>query len=328
MTKHYQHLTEGDRDKIYLLLQAGATMTNIGLALGRDRSTIYREIRRNASPEYQHYLPHWAQQRSQKRKSKAVRQRRRLKNAAIEAYVRKQLAASLSPELMAGRIGQDLPGQRISHEAIYQYIYHQNTPGRTELIECLRRAHRKRKNRAAGRKQRKTKIPGRVPIECRPKRAEQRSQVGHWEGDTLVSRKSKAALCSLVERKTRLLYLSKLPAKEAKVTARTMIRRLRHLPSAARRTITLDNGTENAQHQIITKAIKTKCYFATPYHAWERGTNEYVNGLVRWFLPKGTDFSKISPRQIKRIESIINNRPMKCLGYKSPLEVARVALRG
>jgi IS30 family transposase len=316
MNKAYKHLSEEDRDKIHLLLQAGAKLNQIAQGLGRNRSTIYREICRNASPEYTSYLPHWAQRR------------RRLKNDAIERYVRKQLAASLSPELIAGRIGQELPGHRISHEAIYQYIYHRDTPGRTDLIECLRRAHRKRKNKAIGRKQRKTKIPGRVPIERRPKRVEKRIQAGHWEGDTLISRKSKAALCSLVERKTRLLYLSKLPRKEALITARTMIRRLRALPAKSRRTITLDNGTENAQHQAITKAIKTKCYFATPYHAWERGTNEYVNGLVRWFLPKGTDFSKITDQQIRQIETIINNRPMKCLGYKSPLEVARVALRG
>jgi IS30 family transposase len=309
------------------MLQSGAKVAQIGKALGRHSSTIYRELHRNASPEYQHYLPHWAQRRAQRRKSQAVR-RRRLKNDIIEDYVRTKLGESLSPELIAGRIGQDLPGQRISHEAIYQYIYHRDTPDRTELIECLRRAHRKRKNKAIGRKQRKTKIPGRVPIEMRPKLADKRSQAGHWEGDTLVSRKSHTALCSLVERKTRLLCLTKIPSREAAVTAQAMIARLQNLPPMARRTITLDNGTENAQHQSITASIKTKCFFATPYHAWERGTNEYVNGLVRWFLPKGTDFGKISDLQVKQVESIINNRPMKCLGYKSPLEVARVALRG
>jgi IS30 family transposase len=327
MKKNYQHLTEEDREKLYLMLQAGAKVTQISRALNRDRSTIYREIYRNSSPEYQHYLPHRAQRRAENRKSQSV-QRRRLKSDEIEWYVRAQLAASLSPELIAGRITKDLPGRSISHEAIYQYIYHQDTPDKTELIECLRRAHRKRKNKALGRKHRKTKIPDRVPIERRPKLVEKRIQAGHWEGDTLISRKSKAALCSLVERKTRLLYLTKLPRKEAKITAKTMIRRLKNLPQAARRTMTLDNGTENAQHLAITKAINTKCYFAAPYHAWERGTNEYVNGLIRWFLPKGTNFSKITPQQLKQIESIINNRPMKCLGYKSPFEVARVALRG
>ena len=184
MTKQYNHLSKDDRDLIHLLLLAGAKVSRIAKQLGKNRTTIYREINRNASPEYKSYLPHWAQQRAQKRKSQAVR-RRRLKNDEIEVYVRRQLAASLSPELIAGRIGQDIPGARISHEAIYQYIYHRETPGRAELIECLRRAHRKRKNKAIGRKQRKTKIPGRVPIERRPKRVELRIQAGHWEGDTL-----------------------------------------------------------------------------------------------------------------------------------------------
>lgn len=329
MPKEYHHLTEAERETIQLLLDMGRSPNDIGQALGRDRSTIYREISRNASPEYKRYLIHRAQRRSEERRKQASK-RRRLKNDLIEDYVRTKLGLGWSPEQISGRLPIDHPGQSISHEAIYQFIYHKNTPNREKLIECLRRAHRKRKSKAMGRKHRKTKIPNRVPIEQRPQSVEAREQFGHWEGDSLVSRKSPAALNSLTERKSRLLLLTKLPRKEAGLTAKAVISRLGGLPQEARRTLTLDNGTENADHQVITSAIGVNCYFANPYHSWERGTSENTNGLVRWYLPKGTDFSNISHQQVSHIENLINNRPRKCLGFKTPLEVASslVALQG
>jgi IS30 family transposase len=191
------------------------------------------------------------------------------------------------------------------------------------------RGHRKRKSKGIGRKERKTKIPNRIPIEERPVSVESRSRFGHWEGDSLVSRKSLAALNSLVERKSRLLFLSRLERKSAELTKDAVLQRLQGLPEKARRTLTLDNGTENAQHEAITDAIGMQCYFARPYASWQRGTNESVNGLVRRYFPKGTDFSKITDVQVAKVESLINNRPRKCLGYKTPLEVASafVALR-
>jgi len=198
------------------------------------------------------------------------------------------------------------------------------------MIKSLRRSHRERKKKGIGRKERKTKIPNRVPIDQRPQAVESRTQFGHWEGDSLVSRKSLAALNSLVERKSRYLMLTKLEAKTAEATYNAVVERLGDLPSKARRTMTFDNGTENSRHEAITSAIGIKCYFARPYASWQRGTNEHVNGLIRWYLPKGTDFSKITGEQIARIEFLINNRPRKCLGFRKPIEVAApfVALRG
>jgi len=169
-----------------------------------------------------------------------------------------------------------------------------------------------------------------VPIDERPKSVEERQEFGHWEGDSLVSMKSLAALNSLTERKNRLLMLTKLDRKGAIETKDAVVNRLQVFPPEGRRTLTMDNGTENAQHQEITAMLDTKCFFAHPYASWERGTNEHINGLIRWYLPKGTDFSKISDEQIAQIESLINNRPRKCLGFKTPVEVASsfVALRG
>lgn len=240
--------------------------------------------------------------------------------------MRDKLAEGWSPELIAGRIGQEIRGASISHEAIYQYIYHPNTERREELIGQLVRGHRKRKKKGIGRKERKTRIPNRVPIEERPVSADNRSRYGHWEGDSLVSRKSLAALNSLVERKSRYTFLTKLERKSSEQTRNAVICRLQKLPEKARRSLTVDNGTENARHEEITEAIGTRCYFARPYASWQRGSNEQVNGMVRRYFPKGTDFSKITDEQVAWVESRINNRPRKCLGYKTPAEVAAVAL--
>lgn len=305
------------------------SLGEIAEALSRDKSTISRELKRNSSPTYNCYTPCRAQARSCERKSQA-NNHQRLKNDQIRQYVREKLALDWSPELIAGRLKMELPGCSISPEAIYQYIYHHRTPNRLEMISHLRQAHRKRKAKGLNRKEQKTKIPNRIPIEARPKSVEHRRQFGHWEGDSLVSRKSQAALNSLTERKSRLLLLTRLDRKGAAETNQAIIRRLKGFPKSNRRTLTLDNGSENAKHEKLTVRLGIRCYFAHPYSSWERGTNEHINGLIRWYLPKGTDFSKINKEQINQIEYLINSRPRKCLGFKTPLEVAAssVALRG
>lgn len=329
MPKQYNHLNQEERELIAQYRCERKSLGFIAKALGRNKSSISREISRNASAEYNRYTPCRAHARAEHRWVVGHR-RQRLKNDLIRQYVVNNLEEGWSPEQIAGRLPIDHPGQIISHEAIYQYIYDLQTEIRLELIQHLRRAHKKRKAKGIGRKEKKTKIPNRNPIDARPKTAEDRKQYGHWEGDTLISRKSKAALHTLVERKSRLLVLSKLDRKSAAETSRMIIRRLGKLPAKGRRTLTLDNGTENAKHEKVTAKLGMKCFFARPYASWQRGTNENTNGLVRWYLPKGTDFSKIDKEHLKLIEYLINSRPRKCLGYKTPLEVAAssVALAG
>ena len=321
MSKTYVQLTEAERELIASMHWEGKGPSEIARTIGRDKGTISRELRRNSSQGYSCYTPCQAHKRSAQRKLTARHSRPLLKNEKIQRYVRQKLKLNWSPEIIAGRLKKN--GQSISHEAIYQFIYHRDTPDREQLISQLCRAHRKRRIKGKGRKVRKTKIPNRVSIDTRPKAIDQRKQIGHWEGDTLISRKSKAALHSLTERVTRLLWLSKLKSKSASETNKAVAKALRNLPVKAKRTLTLDNGTENAGHEELTEKLGIKCYFADPYAAWQRGSNEQINGLVRRYLPKGTDFSKIDKDQIKKIEKLINNRPRKCLGFKTPLEVAR-----
>jgi len=327
--RKYNQLSQEERDQIDVLSRKGENCADIGKRLSRDKSTIARELQRNSSPEYQCYLAHRAGQRATERKQQSVH-RKRLRNPLVRAYVLAKLKEDWSPEQIAGRIGTDHPGLKVSHEAIYQYIYAKDTAHRQELIASLKRAHRKRRHKGLYRRQKKTKIPNRVSIDQRPALIQDREQFGHWEGDSLVSMKSKAALNSLVERKSRLLRLTGLRQKTASHTARTVIRHFKDLPPSARRTLTLDNGTENTGHELITRKTNIQCYFAHPYHSWERGTNENTNGLIRYYLPKATDFSTITKQQLQFIENRLNNRPRKCLGFKTPNEVAAscVALHG
>lgn len=328
MGEHYRHLRVRQREQLAKMFYEGRSLAEMAKALRRSKSTISRELRRNGSPKRGLYRPCWAQVRSDERRRKASR-RPRIQNEKIRAYVRGKLALGWSPEIIAGRLALEHPGLRISHEAIYQYLYDRRTKNRKELVELLRRAHRRRKLKGIGRKVRKTKIPNRIPIEARPKAVDSRRYYGHWEGDTMESQKSPPVLNSLTERKSRFLLLTKLDRKAAGETKRAIVGRLAGLPPALRRTITLDNGTENTLHEEITAEIGARCYFARPYASWQRGTNEQTNGMVRWYLPKGTDFRNITEEEIMAVESRINNRPRKCLKYKTPLEVFTrvVALR-
>lgn len=328
MTRQYNLLTLEEREEISVLRSQGFSLEYIGTAIGRHKSTISRELARNSSITYECYRAHRAVQRAAVRRS-AASQRKRLKNDKIRAYVREKLSEDWTPELIAGRLLVDHPGLTISPEAIYQYIYAKDTPDREKLIAGLPRQHRKRKAKGNGRKSKKIIIPNPVSIDSRPIVVAGRVEIGHWESDSMVSSQTKAALNTLVERTCRLTYITKLSRKTAELTSAAIISRLKHHPPEARRTLTFDNGTENAGHQDITSAIKTQCYFAHPYHSWERGSNEQVNGLIRRYLPKGTDFSMITDQRIKEIENKLNNRPRKCLGFKTPVEVASlVALHG
>jgi len=325
MGKGDRQLGLEERDRRAEMRALGHTMGEIAEALGRSKATVSRELKRNSTPAYRVYLPHRAHERAVQRKREAG-ERPRLKHDEVVSYVMAKLAEDWSPELIAGRIGHELPSESISHEAIYQYIYHPKTEGRQDLRSRLARAHRTRKPKGIGRKERKTKIPNRVPIEERPVSADNRSRYGYWESDSLVSRKSVAALNSLVERKSRYTMLSRLDRKTEEQTRDAIVERLKPLPSKVRRTLTFDNGTEHARHEEITEEIGARCCFARPYASWQRGTIESVNGLVRRYFPKGTDFGTITDEQVAWVESRLNNRPRKCLGYATPAEIAAVAL--
>ena len=314
--RKFAHLSLDDRAVISVMKAQGHTQKEIAKRLKTTPSTICRELSRNApSIRTGYYLAHKAHERYAKRFSMSHK-RLALKNAKIRNYVGKQLKEGWSPEQISGKLSLDHRDQRISHEAIYQYIYSE----KPEYVKLLARAHRKRKYRGQGKRHKTSHIPNRTPITNRPKEINNRTLRGHWEADTMVSRKSSYVLLTLSERKTKAVILDRVKENTAEAISRAIITRMKLLPPRLRRSITYDNGHENVLHEKVNKALGTKSYFCAPYHSWEKGTVENTNGLIRRYLPKGTNFGNVSKKEIRQIETALNTRPRKCLRYKTPLE--------
>jgi IS30 family transposase len=315
MGKKYQQLGRSERERIMVLHSLGWTHAEISRDIGRSKSTVTRELNRNGTPGSGLYSAWGATDRSRKRKRKAG-QRERLKNATVRLYAREKLEAGWTPETISGWLRRK-GSATVSHESIYQWIY-ADAP---DLIGYLPRHHRKRLCKGHSRKHQRSHIPNRVAIDQRPAEVDDHSEFGHWEADSIVSRASKAALNVILERKSRRLCLTKLPQKSAGHTSRAMVARLGSLPTEACLTITYDNGSENTEHGAVNKVLGTDSFFCAPYHSWEKGAVESINGLIRRYIPKGTDIEKITEEQIRWIEWQLNNRPRKCLGYQTPAEV-------
>ncbi len=317
MGKRYKQLGTKERDLIAIMKAEGKSMREIGEKLGRSHATIVRELKRNAPPvRTGYYLPHKADERAKVRKREAG-QRERLKSPAIRSYVKRKMRKGWSPEQIAGRWNKQHPACTISHEAIYQYVY----AGREELIGYLARRHKTRHAKGHSRKHKASHIPNRIAITERSAAASDRTQFGHWESDSMVSRMSKTALSVQAERKSRYTKLTKLPRKTSGFTRSVINRRLVRYPQGARLSITYDNGSENVEHEAVNAVLGTKSYFCAPYHSWEKGTVENTCGLIRRYIPKRANIADIPAAQIRKIERSLNNRPRKCLGYQTPAEV-------
>lgn len=331
----FKHFSIEEREKIQELLWQNTSIRTIAKVIGRSPSSVSREITKNI-PLKRSYKPRVAHDRALTKRTSRGR-KMRLKNGFIRRYVVTQLRTGLSPEQIAGRLHLEYPKESISHEAIYQYIYsqvHRNgcgymRVGYHDLRKYLRRRHKRRGQRGMRRVQRVFKPKG-PPIDDRSSEIETRQTLGHWETDSIISKKSKVGLNTLVERKTGLVFITKIKDGTARSTKEAVIKRLSVLPKDTRKTLTSDNGVENFSYNEVQIEIDILWYFAHPYHSWERGTNENTNGLIRWYFPKGTDFGTISDEAIKAVETALNNRPRKRLGWKTPLEAFNesVALTG
>lgn len=317
----FRHLTQKDRDRIDVLAREGYTLQKIAEEVGCNVSTISRELQRNISKKYKKYIASIAQKKAINRKSFCVK-KSKFDNSFIVSYVRSKLKESWSPEQISGRLKEDHPEMRVSHEAIYQYIYSLDGAERKELVSLLPRSHKARKRKYAVKTGPKTKILNRIGIEERPSIINERKEPGHWETDTMVCKSNIPAINTTVERVARFVIISKLHRKNAYNKACSLINRLSQVNHELRRSITYDNGTENAGHTMVNRSLGTKSYFARPYHSWERGSNENINGLIRRFIPKKTDLYSVTEEQLADIEYKLNNRPRKCLNYRTPFEVA------
>jgi IS30 family transposase len=325
----YTHVSLGERYVIYHLTLYGLSRREIGRRLGRHHSTIGRELTRNGPcHEGAVYVHDVAQDRAAARRRR-VRHRRRGDHGRLRRYVVSRLRRDWSPEQVAGRLRRDHPADtqmRISAETIYQWIYH-DAAGGGDLFRHLRRRHRRRRKQG-GYGTGRGLIPGRVAIAERPAIVACRARIGDWEGDTLEGARGKGGIASLVERKSRYLLAAPLTDKSATTLAAQAIGAFRKIPRRARKTLTVDNGKEFARFKLIEARTGLAVFFADPYAAWQRGTNENTNGLLRQYFPKRSDLRALTHDELAQALQKLNHRPRKGLGYQSPHEVIFTALRG
>lgn len=269
------------------------------------------------------YRAIFAQQRWNVLRHKIRKNRKFIVNKKLWRVVRYYLLRNWSPEQIAKRIVLLYPSDmtmRVSHEAIYSYIYVlPRGTLRDRLIKHLRRNHKHRRHKTYG-QGKSGSIQQFLSIEERPKDVADRIIPGHWEGDLIVGSRNASAIGTLVERTTRMTFLVKLINQDAHVVRKAFAKEFEHLPQGLKRTLTYDKGAEMAQHKIFTKETKMDVYFAHPHSPWERGTNENTNSLIRQYFPKGTDFSKISLLKLKKVQDELNDRPRKTLGWYTPHE--------
>lgn len=309
-----KHLTVEQRYAIFAMLQKPYTQKDIAQAIGVSKSTISRELKRNCDRRNDKYVMDLAQRKADERKHNKHHHQRFTEQ--MKRKVKRLLKADLSPEQIAGRY--KLEGKvMVSHETIYQWIW-EDKPTGGELYKMLRRQGRKyakRGSKNAGR----GFIPNRVDIDQRSDVVELKELFGDLEIDTIIGKNHKGAILTINDRATSRVWIRKLSGKEAVPLAKkttSALRKVKHLIH----TITADNGKEFAKHEEIARKLELNFYFCKPYHSWERGANENTNGLIRQYIPKGTDFSEITNKQIKWIENKLNNRPRKRLGYLTPNE--------
>lgn len=309
--KHYTQLTREERYQISALKTAGQSKAQIAKILGRHKATIGREMARNCG--LRGYRPRQADSLAVNRRQEKITRR-----ISSETWTRVEelLREHWSPEQVSRWLRQE-ESLQVSPEWIYQYVLHDKRTG-GDLYRYLR-CQKQRKKRY-GVPDRRGQLKGRVSIDERPEVVNKRSRIGDWEADTVIGKQGGAVLVTLVERKTRWSMIGKASDRTAKKVRAVIIKRLLPMTSHVK-TLTYDNGKEFALHQEIDKELQSNGYFAHPYHSWERGLNENTNGLIRQFFPKGKDLSEVTDEEIQRVMDKLNNRPRKCLGFKTPNQV-------
>ena len=320
MEKKRNRLTFAERVIIETLLAQKTSILNIARQLGRNRTSIYKEVKKwviKPTDKYNAQLAQFCAKEEFLNKRNLDKINTHFK---LKVFVYKGLLNDFSPEQIAGSI-KDLhpnnPIMSISYEAIYQHIYrHRQSRLGRKLIKLLPYSHSKRRNKKRfGSK--KSRIKDAVSIELRPN-IQDRKQLGHWEGDQIVGIGHKSAIATMVERKTRFTYIIFLKDRTSETMTKAVAKTLNNLIPEARKTMTYDNGMEMANHKWLTEHTGMDIYFAHPYSPWEKGTNENTNGLIRRYFPKKTDFNNITEQQLMQAQNRLNNRPRKVLKYKTP----------
>lgn len=330
--KQFKRLSGKEREEISRRLACGEIQAGIARALGRSPGTISREIRGGGCNRHT-YRAGKAERRAQRQATARKAGKRKLAvNESLWRYVVAKLRLQWSPDQIAKTLVREYPMDTIMHiapDTIYTTVYVLPKGAlKKELLSCLRRKHKRRYHRrSAIQSINQRKLADMVLIDKRPPAVNERVVPGHWEGDLLIGKNRQSALGSLTERTTRTLILVPLKNRTAPEVRKAFAKELKKLPQQMRLTLTYDQGREMAEHRLFTKQTNMQVYFAHPASPWERGTNENTNGLIRQYFPKGTNFSKISRREIKWAQNRLNGRPRKVLDYQTPYEAFNKLLR-
>lgn len=316
----YTQLTEGQRYQIYSLKDIGLTQTKIAAKINVHPSTISRELRRNRGQRG--YRPKQANEMAVTRRHDSFKATRMTQE--VEARVIEYLSLEWSPEQISGYLKNE-GNNWVSHETIYQYILEDKENG-GQLYKQLRHSGKKRKKRYAS-NDRRGEIKNRVSIDQRPKSIEKRERIGDWEIDLVIGKNHQGAIVTIVDRLSLMTLIGKVDSKQAELVTAATTLLLRKYKDSGAHTITADNGKEFSGHEKISKALGIDFYFAHPYSSWERGSNENTNGLIRQYLPKGTEFKAVNDEKCRFIMDRLNNRPRKCLGFRTPKQVFEELLK-
>jgi transposase, IS30 family len=314
----YKHLSLEEREKLYAFQKMGLSLREIGRRLKRSQSSLTRELNRNAKYGAE-YIPCRAQRLSDKR---GWRQRYKapLKNPQVFLFVREHLREGWTPDEISGRLPKIHPGQSISYETIYRYIYSKKMT-RYKYWQYLTLGRKKRMKKGGRSVHRDGRIPGSISIDLRPEIVSARKRIGDWETDNMEGKKTDSSVVSAtVCRLTRLTLLNRLPNRLAATKTDTVATRLLEYPKQVRLTLTADNGPENSYHKHLKKVTGVDVFFCHAYHSWEKGTVENTIGRIRRFIPKGKSIDYLTDEEIKEVEYRLNSTPRKCLGYLTPYE--------
>ena len=317
-------LTFSEREEIAWRHGRKQGVRQIARAIGRDPGTVSRELRRNSSPSPRRYRAFQAHIAARERARRA-KPRKLAAGTPVRAEVARMLRADYSPGQIAGRLKREFPHQpemQVSHETIYQALFVQGKGGlRAEVAAALRCGRARRRRPRSRANELRGKIPGMINISERPAEAADRAVPGHWEGDLIIGAGSASAVATLAERASRFCLIIALPGgRSADQVADALADRILALPQALRRTLTWDQGKEMSRHATFTITTGVPVYFADPHAPWQRGTNENTNGLIRYYLPKGTDLSGYTQHQLDAIADKLNTRPRRTLDYRTPAE--------
>ena len=316
--KSYNQLTFANMVEIETLLNENYKANQIAIKLGREKSTIYRCINGNLDEDGE-FKAEIAWKKILEKRHKSVRNPRVISEGVLEKYILEKIETYWSPEQIAGT-WKKKTGEPLSSDTVYQYIY-KNKPKLVKMY-FRRKGKKYQKNRAS-----KYQIQDRKFIEERPKDVESRKELGHWEGDTIIGKEHKGAIVTNVERKSGFLLAAKVKKRTAYAIVNSTGKLFKNIPEEFKLTMTYDNGREFAYHRMIEYLTKLTVYFARPYSPWQRGSNENTNGLLRQFLPKGSDFTKITEKELLHYVNLLNDRPRKRLNWMTPREIFRKELQ-